>query len=136
MPQQSLPMCKIPDGLRSTAAGMSSPALRLGQRRSGIGWPLPEELTSEALEVRLFPASMASAKTNRGGLPLTGRRSVASCVGGALGRVAGDGDGIAASVNSSGVGSRAGGNALRPSPNHSIGSSHLPPVPKVLYTRM
>ena len=28
-------------------------------RRAGIGWPLPDELTDEALEARLFPPPLA-----------------------------------------------------------------------------
>ena len=75
MPGARLPMRKIRDMLRLTAAGMSSrkiaASLSIGgttvvdclrrARAVGVGWPLPEDLSDAALEARLFPASMALA---------------------------------------------------------------------------
>ena len=75
MPGARLPMRKIRDMLRLTAAGMSSrkiaASLSIGgttvvdclqrARAVGVGWPLPEELSDVALEARLFPASTALA---------------------------------------------------------------------------
>src|ERR1700676_1393069 len=69
MPGPRLPMRKTHDGLRLSAAGMSKRkiAASLGvsataagecirrARRAGLGWPLPEGLTDEALEAPLFP---------------------------------------------------------------------------------
>ena len=71
-----LPMRKIRDVLRLTAEGMSSrkiaASLSIGattvvdcQRRAravDLGWPLPEDMTDEVLEARLFPASTALAR--------------------------------------------------------------------------
>lgn len=71
MPQERLPMRKIRDCLRLTAEGLSQRqvALSLGvaratvgacterARRAGLGWPLPEALTDDQLERRLYPAS-------------------------------------------------------------------------------
>ena len=94
MPGPRLPMRKIRDVLRLSAAGMSKRkiAASLGvsataagecirrARRAGLGWPLPEGLTDEALEAPALPAA-------RGGRPRivgrsrTGRRSTASCAG-------------------------------------------------------
>jgi transposase len=34
-------------------------------RRAGLGWPPPEGLTDEALEVRLFPPPAVTAKDRR-----------------------------------------------------------------------
>jgi len=76
MPGQRLPMRKIRDVLRLSAGGMSKRkiAISLGvgatsagdcirrARRAGLAWPLPEDLDDEALEVRLFPASVALAE--------------------------------------------------------------------------
>jgi hypothetical protein len=64
MPAPRLPMRKIRDVLRLSAAGMSKRkiAASLGvsataagdcirrARRAGLAWPLPEDLTDEALE--------------------------------------------------------------------------------------
>jgi transposase len=75
MPGARLPMRKIRDMLRLTAAGMSSrkiaASLSIGgttvvdclqrARAVGVGWPLPDDLSDVALEARLFPASTASA---------------------------------------------------------------------------
>src|SRR5262245_52279485 len=69
MPGPRLPMRKIRDVLRLSAAGMSKRkiAASLGVsataardcigrgRRAGLTWPLPEDLTDEALELRLYP---------------------------------------------------------------------------------
>jgi transposase len=71
MPGQRLPMRKIRDVLRLSAGGMSNrqiaASLGIGvtaaggvlrrARAAGIGWPLPAELTGEALEARLYPPS-------------------------------------------------------------------------------
>jgi len=79
MPGARLPMRKIRDVLRLTAGGMSSrqvaASLGIGAttvidflgraRRAGIAWPLPDELTDEALEARLFPPPQAVAKDQR-----------------------------------------------------------------------
>ena len=78
MPGPRLPMRKIHDVLRLSAAGMSKRkiAASLGvsataagecirrARRASLGWPLPEGLTDEALEVRLYPPP-AGAKDRR-----------------------------------------------------------------------
>jgi transposase len=72
-------MRKIRDVLRLSAAGMSKRkiAASLGvsatatgecirrARRAGLGWPLPEGLTDEALEVRLYPPLVGAAKDRR-----------------------------------------------------------------------
>jgi len=69
MPGPRLPMRKISDVLRLSAAGMSKRkiAASLGvsataagdclrrARRAGLSWPLPEGLSDEALELRLYP---------------------------------------------------------------------------------
>jgi transposase len=79
MPGPRLPMRKIRDVLRLSAAGMSKRqiAASLGMsataagecirrgRRAGVGWPLPEGLTDETLEVRLYPPPMVAAKDRR-----------------------------------------------------------------------
>ena len=75
MPGQRLPMRKIRDVLRLNADGMSKRkiAISLGigataagdcirrARRAGLAWPLPDAISDEALEARLFPASAALA---------------------------------------------------------------------------
>ncbi len=75
MPQQRLPMLKIRDVLRLTASGLSSrkvaASLSLGAttvvdclqraRAVGVAWPLPEDITDEILEARLYPAGTAIA---------------------------------------------------------------------------
>ena len=82
MPGPRLPMRKIRDVLRLSAAGMSKRkiAASLGvsataagecirrARRAGLTWPLPEELTDESLEVRLFPPPTVAARDRRAGL--------------------------------------------------------------------
>jgi len=74
MPGPRLPMRKIRDVLRLSAAGMSKrqigaslgmSATAAGEcirraRRVGLGWPLPADLTDEALELRLYPPAMAA----------------------------------------------------------------------------
>lgn len=79
MPGPRLPMRKIRDVLRLSAAGMSKRqiAASLGvsataageclrrARRAGLRWPVPEELTEDALEHRLYPSPMAAAKDRR-----------------------------------------------------------------------
>ena len=79
MPGPRLPMRKIHDVLRLSAAGMSKRkiAASLGvsataagecirrARRAGLGWPLPEGLTEEALELRLYPPPTVATKDRR-----------------------------------------------------------------------
>jgi transposase len=79
MPGPRLPMRKIRDVLRLSAAGMSKRkiAASLGvsataagdcirrARRAGLGWPLPEDLADEALECRLYPPPSVAAKDRR-----------------------------------------------------------------------
>src|SRR5580704_19058153 len=69
MPEQRLPMRKIRDVLRLRAGGMSkrkiAASLSFGAtaagdcvrraRRAGLSWPLPENLSDEALERILYP---------------------------------------------------------------------------------
>jgi transposase len=93
MPGPRLPMRKIHDVLRLSAAGMSKRkiAASLGvsataagecirrARRASLGWPLPEGLTDEALEVRLYRRPRGRPRIV--GRSQTGRRSTASCDG-------------------------------------------------------
>jgi hypothetical protein len=79
MPGPRLPMRKIRDVLRLSAAGMSKRkiAASLGvsataagecirrARRAGLTWPLPEGLADETLERRLFPPPAVAAKDRR-----------------------------------------------------------------------
>src|SRR5271169_3504896 len=79
MPGPRLPMRKIRDVLRLRAGSMSKRkiAASLGvsptaagecirrARRFGLGWPLPEEMTDEALESRLYPPSATKATDHR-----------------------------------------------------------------------
>ena len=79
MPGPRLPVRKICDVLRLSAAGMSKRqiAVSLGvsataardcilrARRAGLGWPLPEGLTDETLEDRLYPPAMVASKERR-----------------------------------------------------------------------
>ena len=72
-------MRKLRDVLRLTAAGMSSrqvaASLTVGAttvidylgraRRAGIVWPLPDDLTDETLEARLYPPPPTVAKDQR-----------------------------------------------------------------------
>ena len=74
MPGQRLPMRKIRDVLRLKAAGMSkrkiAASLGIGAtaagdclrraRRAGLGWPLPDDLTDEALERAALPGRRRS----------------------------------------------------------------------------
>lgn len=74
-----LPMRKIREALRLQAAGLSkrqiSESLGLGRttareyleraKRAGLGWPLPDDLSDEALEQRLFPAAPAASAKER-----------------------------------------------------------------------
>jgi transposase len=76
MPGARLPMRKIRDVLRLTAAGISSRNIALSlsigattvidflqrARLADMSWPPPEDMTDEALEARLFPASTALAE--------------------------------------------------------------------------
>ena len=68
MPQERLPMRKIREVLRLKAGGLSKRriAASLGisataamecvqARRAGLTWPLPEDLSDDALEQRLYP---------------------------------------------------------------------------------
>jgi transposase len=79
MPGARLPMRRIRDVLRLSAAGMSKReiAASLGvsataarecirrARGAGLTWPLPESLTDDALELRLYPPPTAAAKDRR-----------------------------------------------------------------------
>jgi transposase len=79
MPGPRLPMRKIRDVLRLSAAGMSKRqiAASLGvsataageclrrARRAGLGWPLPEDLTDEAVELRLYPPPAVTTRERR-----------------------------------------------------------------------
>ena len=76
MAQSRLPMRKIRDVLRLSAAGLSkrqiAASLGIGPtaagaclrraREAGISWPLPEDLGDAALERRLYPAPAVTAK--------------------------------------------------------------------------
>ena len=94
MPGPRLPMRKIRDVLRLSAAGMSKRkiAASLGvsataagecirrARRAGLGWPLPEDLT------RRGAGAIGSTRRPRSrprivGRSRTGRRFTASCAG-------------------------------------------------------
>jgi len=79
MPGARLPMRKIRDVLRLRAGGMSkrkiAASLSIGvtaagdcvrrARRAGLSWPLPEELSDEALERLLYPPPQVTAKDRR-----------------------------------------------------------------------
>src|SRR5262245_7205898 len=79
MPGARLLMRKIRDVLRLSAGGMSkrkiAGSLSIGvtaagdcvrrARRAGLGWPLPEHLSDEALERLLYPPPVATAKDRR-----------------------------------------------------------------------
>jgi transposase len=79
MPKPRLPMRKIRDVLRLSAAGMSKRkiAVSLGvsataagecirrARRAGLTWPLPDGLSDEALERQLYPPRAVAAKDRR-----------------------------------------------------------------------
>src|SRR5260370_9562287 len=85
MAQQRLPMRKIRDVLRLSAAGLSkrqiAASLGIGPtaagaclrraREAGVGWPLPDDLGDAALERRLYPVPPATPKDWRSlpGLP-------------------------------------------------------------------
>ena len=76
MAQQRLPMRKIRDVLRLSAAGLSkrqiAASLGIGPtaagaclrraREAGVGWPLPDDLDDAALESRLYPVPTTTAK--------------------------------------------------------------------------
>jgi transposase len=93
MPGPRLPMRKIHDVLRLSAAGMSKRkiAASLGvsataagecirrARRAGLGWPLPEGLTEETLELR--STHRRQWRPRIVGPGRTGRRCIASCAG-------------------------------------------------------
>jgi transposase len=79
MPGQRLPMRKLRDVLRLRAGGMSkrqiAASLSIGAtaagdcirraRRAGLSWPLPEDLSDEALERLLYPPPQVSTKDRR-----------------------------------------------------------------------
>src|SRR6478672_8015533 len=79
MPGQRLPMRKIRDVLRLRAGGTSkrkiAASLSIGAtaagdcvrraRRAGLSWPLPENLSDEALERLLYPPPLVAAKDRR-----------------------------------------------------------------------
>jgi transposase len=72
-------MRKLRDALRLTAAGLTTrqigASLGIGgttvvdylgrARRAGLAWPLPDELTDEALEAKLYPPPVAVPKDQR-----------------------------------------------------------------------
>src|ERR1700737_2227550 len=76
MAQQRLPMRKIRDVLRLSAAGLSkrqiAASLGIGPtaagaclrraREAGVGWPLPDDLDDATLESRLYPVPTTTAK--------------------------------------------------------------------------
>src|SRR5271163_2303079 len=76
MAQQRLPMRKIRDVLRLSAAGLSkrqiAASLGIGPtaagaclrraREAGVGWPLPDDFDDAALESRLYPIPTTTAK--------------------------------------------------------------------------
>ena len=76
MAQQRLPMRKIRDVLRLSAAGLSkrqiAASLGIGPtaagaclrraREAGVGWPVPNDLDDAALESRLYPVPTTTAK--------------------------------------------------------------------------
>ena len=80
MPGERLPMRKIRDVLRLSAARLSTRriavSLNIGTtsagdylrraRRAGLAWPLPEGLSDEALERLLFPPPVAISRDRRG----------------------------------------------------------------------
>jgi hypothetical protein len=88
MAQQRLPMRKIRDVLRLSAAGLSkrqiAASLGIGPtaagaclrraREAGVGWPVPDDLDDAALEIRSL-----RPRPRIGGRCRTGRRSTASC---------------------------------------------------------
>ena len=79
MPGARLPMRKLREMLRLHASSLPTrqigASLGIGQstiidylgraRRAGIAWPLPDEMTDEALEARLFPEPLAISKEQR-----------------------------------------------------------------------
>ena len=79
MPGERLPMRKIRDVLRLDAGGLSkrriAASLNIGAtsagdyirraRRAGLGWPLPDSLSDEALGRLLFPPSGAVSLDRR-----------------------------------------------------------------------
>jgi transposase len=79
MAGQRLPMRKIRDVLRLSADGMSNrqiaASLNIGAtaageflrraRSFGVGWPLSDELTDDALEARLYPSSPVATRDQR-----------------------------------------------------------------------
>ena len=79
MPRARLPMRKLRDVLRLTSAGLSSRqvaasvgigAATVGEylgraRRAGIIWPLPDDVSDEVLEARLFPQPLAIPQDQR-----------------------------------------------------------------------
>jgi hypothetical protein len=74
MPGSRLPVRKIRDVLRLSAAGMSKRQIAgatvardciLRARRAGLAWPLPEGLTDETLEDRLYPPPAVASKERR-----------------------------------------------------------------------
>ena len=90
MAQQRLPMRKIRDVLRLSAAGLSkrqiAASLGIGPtaagaclrraREAGVGWPVPDHLDDAALERRLYPVPRPRPRI--GGRCRTGRRSTGS----------------------------------------------------------
>src|SRR5271165_6394720 len=79
MPGQRLPMRKTRDVLRLRADGMSkrkiAASLSIGvtaagdtlrrARQAGLSWPLPEDMSDEALERLLYPPAQLTSKDRR-----------------------------------------------------------------------
>lgn len=79
MPQERLPMHKIRDVLRLAAAGLSSRKIAAGlsvskttiqnclrrAEAAGVSWPLPDDLTDQTLEARLYPPPEATPADKR-----------------------------------------------------------------------
>lgn len=79
MPRERLPMRKIRDVLRLHAEGLSkrriAASLNIGRTSvgdyvsrasaAGLGWPLPDDLSEEDLERRLFPSSTDCARQHQ-----------------------------------------------------------------------
>src|SRR5437763_2520575 len=79
MPGQRSPMRKIRDVLRLRADGLSkrkiAASLSIGVttagevirrvKRAGLSWPLPEDLSDEALERLVYPPAAVTAKDRR-----------------------------------------------------------------------
>jgi transposase len=79
MPQERLPMRNVREVLRLSAGGMSNRQIAaslsvskttirnclLRAEMAGLAWPLPDHLTDDALEARLYPAASTAPTTER-----------------------------------------------------------------------